>query len=166
MKKIIVGILGTAVLLSACGGGARTGQENTQMAKEAGAGAASSPDKAGFLVTALNADIQTADVHKTSKDYMIPLNIFDRLVDIEVAVDKSTRIVPSLASDWEFSEDGREYIFHLQKDVKFHNGADFTAEDVVFSLTRILGAEGAVNGDFVSHIEGAREVQRRLSLGR
>ena len=42
-------------------------------------------------------------------------------------------VEPGLAESWEISEDGTEYILHLRKDVVFHNGDPFTAEDVVFS---------------------------------
>jgi peptide/nickel transport system substrate-binding protein len=42
-------------------------------------------------------------------------------------------VEPALAESWEMSEDGTEYIFHLRKDVTFHNGDPFTAEDVVYT---------------------------------
>lgn len=66
--------------------------------------------------------------------------------------------MPSLAKNWNISDDGKVYTLHLQEGVKFSNGADFTAEDVEYSLTRILGVNGAVNGDFVSQIDGAEKV--------
>lgn len=44
-------------------------------------------------------------------------------------------ILPALAETWEQASD-TEYIFHLRQNVKFHNGYDFTSEDVVFSLER------------------------------
>jgi ABC-type transport system substrate-binding protein len=46
-------------------------------------------------------------------------------------------IVPDLAHRWEISPDGRKYTFHLRKGVKFHDGADFTAEDVKATYERI-----------------------------
>ncbi len=50
-------------------------------------------------------------------------------------------IEPALAASWDVSEDGKTYVFHLQDGVKFHDGADFTAEDVVFSLDRARAAD-------------------------
>ena len=49
-------------------------------------------------------------------------------------------ILPALAASWDVSDDGKTYIFHLQKAVKFHDGEDFTADDVVFSLDRARAA--------------------------
>ncbi len=46
-------------------------------------------------------------------------------------------IIPDLASKWEISPDGKKYTFHLRKGVKFHDGADFTAEDVKATYDRI-----------------------------
>lgn len=45
-------------------------------------------------------------------------------------------IQPALATSWEVVEPTR-WRFHLRKGVKFHNGNDFTADDVVFSATRV-----------------------------
>lgn len=53
-------------------------------------------------------------------------------------------IQPGLAERWDVTEGGRVYDFHLRAGVKFHDGADFAADDVVFSLDRAR-AEGSVN---------------------
>src|SRR5687767_12458675 len=50
---------------------------------------------------------------------------------------KDLAIQPGLAERWETSEDGLTWRFFLRKGVKFHNGNDFTADDVVFSATRV-----------------------------
>jgi peptide/nickel transport system substrate-binding protein len=46
-------------------------------------------------------------------------------------------IIPDLAWKWEISPDNKKYTFHLRKGVKFHDGADFTAEDVKATYERI-----------------------------
>jgi len=47
-------------------------------------------------------------------------------------------VIPDLAQRWEISPDGRRYTFHLRQGVKFHDGADFTAEDVKATYQRIV----------------------------
>jgi peptide/nickel transport system substrate-binding protein len=51
---------------------------------------------------------------------------------------KDLKIIPGLAERWEILEPTR-WRFYLRKGVKFQNGEDFTADDVVFSYTRALG---------------------------
>jgi peptide/nickel transport system substrate-binding protein len=53
-------------------------------------------------------------------------------------------IIPDLAWKYEISPDGKKYTFHLRKGVKFHDGADFTAEDVKATYDRIVRAPKGV----------------------
>ena len=46
--------------------------------------------------------------------------------------------VPALADSWEQGADGLTYTFHLNKQAKWHDGVDFTAEDVKFSFDAVL----------------------------
>src|SRR3954463_5817175 len=52
---------------------------------------------------------------------------------------KDLKIIPGLAESWETVEPTR-WRFHLRKGVKFQNGEDFTADDVVFSADRTRDA--------------------------
>jgi peptide/nickel transport system substrate-binding protein len=45
----------------------------------------------------------------------------------------ATEFVPQLAREWEYNEDDNSYTFKLQENVKWHDGTDFTADDVVFT---------------------------------
>ena len=56
---------------------------------------------------------------------------------------KDLKIIPGLAESWEVLEPTR-WRFHLRKDVKFQNGEDFTADDVVFSADRARGPSSDV----------------------
>jgi ABC-type transport system substrate-binding protein len=47
-------------------------------------------------------------------------------------------IIPDLAERWTIAPDGKKYTFYLRKGVKFHDGADFTAEDVKATYERIV----------------------------
>src|SRR3954471_13635289 len=55
--------------------------------------------------------------------------------------DKDLKIIPGLAERWEIV-DPLKWRFYLRKGVKFHNGEDFTADDVVFSTER-MGSPGS-----------------------
>jgi peptide/nickel transport system substrate-binding protein len=52
--------------------------------------------------------------------------------------DQKLNPLPSLADSWEISDDGLTYTFHLNKNVKWHDGTPFTAKDVIFTTTKFL----------------------------
>src|SRR5690606_20099409 len=56
-------------------------------------------------------------------------------------------IVPALATEWELIDDGKAWRFNLRKGVKFHNGADFTADDVVASMKRVSDPKSPLRGN-------------------
>lgn len=64
-------------------------------------------------------------------------NVFEGLTRIG----PNGEVLPALAKSWEISEDGLTYTFRLQDDVRFHDGTDFNAEDVKFSLDRARSAD-------------------------
>lgn len=57
-----------------------------------------------------------------------------------VALNERGEPVPALAESWEISADQKEYTFHLRRDVRWHDGAPFDADDVVFT-TGILQSD-------------------------
>jgi peptide/nickel transport system substrate-binding protein len=58
---------------------------------------------------------------------------------------------PILAESWEISDDGLTYTFALRSGVKFHNGREFTADDVVYSIERVRNPDTA--SPFVTYLE-------------
>ncbi len=79
--------------------------------------------------------------------------MFNSLVDL----DSTMQIQPSIATNWEISDDGLEYTFFLRDDVYFHDhpvfdggkGRKVTAEDFVFSFQRLLSESLAAPGSWV-----------------
>ncbi|MBD2460675.1 ABC transporter substrate-binding protein [Oscillatoria sp. FACHB-1407] len=59
--------------------------------------------------------------------------IYNRLIDNAPG---STDLVPSLATEWTASEDGRTWTFKLREGVQFHDGTDFNAEAVKYNVER------------------------------
>jgi len=55
-----------------------------------------------------------------------------------VKVNEKLEMVPDLAERWEVSKDGKIWTFYLRKNVKWHDGIIFTAEDVKFTFDSIL----------------------------
>lgn len=159
-------MMAAGLALSGCGGGGNAAPEPSS-ASESGAPAGENAggsagdanvDTTGFLTVALNADIQTADIQKTSKDYQIPINIYDSLCEIKVADDGTSSIVPSLAEKWDISQDGLEYTFYLKQGVMFHNGEELKASDVKYTFERMLTVEGGTNSEFLDQIKGSGEL--------
>lgn len=51
-----------------------------------------------------------------------------------VGLNERGEVIPALAESWEISPDQRTYIFHLRHNVRWHDGAPFTAADVVYTV--------------------------------
>ncbi len=64
---------------------------------------------------------------------------------------------PSLATSWSANADASEWTFNLRKGVKFHDGSDFDAEDVKFSIMRV-GANKSPAAKGISMIESVEVV--------
>ena len=67
-------------------------------------------------------------------DYMASANLYDGLAN----VDSKGALVPELAEKWEVSPDATSVTFHLRPDAKFQDGSPVLADDVVYSVERLL----------------------------
>lgn len=75
-----------------------------------------------------------------------------------VALDPGLNVIPALADRWTISHDGRTYTFHLREGVRFHDGVPLTADDIVFSIRRILEpshARRSIGASYLQVVEGA-----------
>nr|WP_321400527.1 ABC transporter substrate-binding protein [uncultured Desulfobacter sp.] len=63
-------------------------------------------------------------------------NTYDRLINYNV--DNVSEIYPGIAESWDISDDGLTYTFKIRKGVTFASGNTLSADDVVFSLRRVV----------------------------
>lgn len=143
--KMTAAILGTALTLTACGGsGGNASTEATAAGSSAAASdsattAAAVPDKnATYRETLHIAVAQQApslDLHKNSSliaRQMMDGTCWEKLV----TQNANAEAVPELCESYEVSEDATTITFNLRKGVKFHDGSEMTADDVVASMNR------------------------------
>ncbi len=117
------------------------------------AGATTTPEASTeTLVVGRTGDIDNLDPHLATAFQTIDALelVFDSLT--ELAPDLTVQ--PGLATEWTYNEDGTELTFTLREGVTFHDGSEFTSEDVVASLERVLDEEtGAAGRGFLLSIE-------------
>ena len=87
------------------------------------------------LIVDLPGDVATMDPHLQwdTESYSVYRNIFDNLVTRDVA----GKIVPQVATAWRYIND-TTIVFDLRNDIRFQDGSRLTAEDVTFSIMRII----------------------------
>ncbi|MDU0332755.1 MULTISPECIES: ABC transporter substrate-binding protein [Paenibacillus] len=87
--------------------------------------------------------------------------IFDRLVQYDQTIGQVTGMI---AHHWDHDETGTVWTFHLRKGVRFHHGKELTAEDVVFTFSRLR--EVSTNRWLVSSIDQIEALDTRTVLFR
>ena len=97
------------------------------------AAATIAPASAATVRFAFQGELKSLDSYSLNESFTLGMlgNVYEGLTKRG----KDLKIIPGLATSWEQVEPTR-WRFHLRKGVKFHNGEDFTADDVVFSAQR------------------------------
>ncbi len=103
---------------------------------------------AAELRIGLSGEVTSLDPHylAAQPNLTVARHVFESLTD----VDAQTRLIPGLAESWR-AIDATTWEFRLRRDVKFHDGSPFTAEDAAFSLARPLSVKGSPGG-FASYV--------------
>jgi peptide/nickel transport system substrate-binding protein len=102
-------------------------------------GGSGTPAQGAVLRAAIGGEPDQLDPHRTSSyfSFQVLENVFDTLVE----PDENLEMQPALAESWTVSDDQLTWTFELRDGVTFHDGSDFTAEDVVYSYDRIVDEE-------------------------
>jgi peptide/nickel transport system substrate-binding protein len=103
----------------------------------------------------LGADVTSMDPHFVNlfPNNNIAEHVFEKLITL----DADSRLIPGLAESWK-AVDPTTWEFRLRRGVKFHDGSDFTAEDVAFSIDRVAKIPNSP-GPFTVYTKSIREVQ-------
>lgn len=146
------------------------GEAPTEEATETPTGSGSGEAQAGGVWTmALHGDPSFNLVTNPGAlvDILVWKTMFNNLVKYEL-VENSIVIVPDLSESWEASDDLLEYTFSLKDGVTWHDGAPFTADDVVFTVETILNpdnnAAGRANISSISTAEKIDDLTVKFTL--
>jgi len=91
----------------------------------------------GYLYLATTSDPKSFNpiLAKETSTTQITSLIFEGLTRINA---ETLEVEPNLASRWDVSSDGKVWTFYLRKDVKWNDGEEFTADDVVFTFNQLI----------------------------
>src|SRR3954465_10702184 len=133
MKKpaILVVLVIALVISAACAGGAPASLSTSNAAATAAPAVAMTPQPGGQITVVYKDDLATLDpaVGYDWTNWPAIKLVFDGLLDY----DETTNLMPRLAEAMpEVSDDATVYTFKLRQGVKFQNGRELTADDVVY----------------------------------
>lgn len=131
ISRLIALTMCSVLLLSGCGAKGGSADENGGAKTEGGA--AEYKDE---LHIAISANPPSLDSQAVNSNIVggIGIHIYEPLF----AMNKDYEPTPVLAESYEMSDDGKVYTIKLRKGVKFHNGEEMNADDVVASMNRWL----------------------------
>lgn len=131
----LIGLIALALILAACGTSKDVTQDTNHQADTKTSDEEQKSSSGGVLRIALDGQPPNLD-HPTSAATSVRDTarlVFETLL----TTDSNFQPVPLLAESVE-TEDNQTFIFHLRQGVKFHNGKEMTAEDVIASMKRWL----------------------------
>ena len=144
---LIVLLTAFALVLAGCGA------KSAEVPKgDAGGKPGSAKDTITYALQASPVGVFHPTLQYSNHDRAVLFLIFDRLL----VKDGQGKYVPSLAASYEISPDGKTYTFKLKKGIKWHDGKDFTAEDVAFTYETTCHPKfGKGYDEFSSNLLGA-----------
>ena len=134
---LCLAVLMLATVLAGCGGS----PASSSAPASASAGSAAAGNDSTTLTLATNADIMTTDPQalNNGNTTSVLYNVYSNLVK----QDDNGELVMDLAESYELLEDQVTWEFKIREDALFHDGTPVTAEDVAYSLTRVMTDESS-----------------------
>ena len=125
--SLVRSFLSLALLAIAVAGRPATAQQPAAPAGE--------PVRGGTLTMTVNPEppLLLSAINTTLQMGMITTKVMEGLLSYDLNLNPQ----PQLAESWKISPDGLTYTFNLRKGVKWHDGKDFTSDDVAYSLTKV-----------------------------
>ncbi|MEW9503062.1 ABC transporter substrate-binding protein [Jeotgalibacillus marinus] len=153
---MLIALLSVGLFLAACSSGDDS-EPNDDAGSDDEEATSGDPVEGGDIVAAMYSapDHQFNPIFNTSS---YDSNILDLTHESLIKQDENLGFIPSLAKDWEFNEDNSELTYFLNEGVKWHDGEEFTADDVVFTFTALADpgyvAAGGIRTNFVDTLVG------------
>ncbi|MDH6233690.1 ABC-type transport system substrate-binding protein [Mesorhizobium soli] len=119
----------------------------------------------GSMTVTYKDDVSTLDpaIGYDWQNWSMIKSLFSGLMDYEPG---TTNLKKALAEDYTISEDGKTFTFTLHKGVKFQNGRELTAEDVKYSIDRVVNPKTQSPGaGFFGSIVGFQEASEGKADG-
>ncbi|MBO1002843.1 ABC transporter substrate-binding protein [Pseudogracilibacillus auburnensis] len=142
-RKYLVALLAllfTLFMLAACGGGADdTSKDDGDADTTEDSGdseAAGEPQKGGTLTGAMHT-APTGQFNPLFYEEAYEANILDFTHEALFAQNNDLEFEPSIAKEWEVNDDHTELVVKMEEGIKWHDGEDLTAHDVVFTYQSI-----------------------------
>ncbi len=84
--------------------------------------------------------------------------LYDKLVDFELP--DLVNVKPEVAEKWDISKDGKVWTFHIRKGIKFASGNPLTADDVVYSLQRVIKLKQTASWVLTQFVSKPEQIQK------
>lgn len=147
-------LIAMTIAVSAALAGCSSGQDASTSAGQAG-GTAEAGKTGGTLVIARLSDANNLDPHFLSQIPSAAI-VHHKVYEGLVRMDKESKYVPSLASEWKQLDD-LTWEFKLRQGVTFHDGAPFNAEAVKATIARVQ--DPVVGSSRINMFEAIKEVK-------
>ncbi|WP_337017181.1 peptide ABC transporter substrate-binding protein [Oceanobacillus massiliensis] len=154
MKKLLLLLLAllTVGFLAACTANEDAGQEEpAEGAESEGAEETEGAEEGGEKVLRLNNGVEPTSLDPSIGFDAVSWDPLNNLMEGLTRLDQESVAGPGAAEDWDISEDGLTYTFHIREDANWSNGDPVVAEDFVYAWKYMLDPETASAAAFLGY---------------